>query len=135
MTTTRIDDELHVRLLSIFYYILGGLKLIGSCLPLIYLFVGASMLSGPLRGHHAEAGPALVGGVFVLAAVFLLLACWVVGVCMLFTGYCLSQRKNYTFCVVIAAIECLFFPVGTVLGVFSLIVLLRPSVKGMFEQG
>jgi len=33
---------------------------------------------------------------------------------------------------VIAGIECLFMPFGTVLGVFTLVVLVRPSVKELF---
>jgi hypothetical protein len=31
-----------------------------------------------------------------------------------------------------AAISCIFMPFGTVLGVFTIIVLLRPSVKELF---
>ena len=33
---------------------------------------------------------------------------------------------------VVAALECLAFPLGTVLGVFTLIVLVRPEVKQLF---
>jgi hypothetical protein len=36
---------------------------------------------------------------------------------------------------VIAAIQCAFTPFGTVLGVFTLIVLVRPSVKALFLSG
>ena len=34
-----------------------------------------------------------------------------------------------------AAISCAFMPFGTVLGVFTLIVLLRPGVKELFGVG
>jgi hypothetical protein len=37
------------------------------------------------------------------------------------------------FCLVMASITCMFMPFGTVLGVFTLIVLMRPSVKPLFE--
>jgi hypothetical protein len=33
-----------------------------------------------------------------------------------------------------AGIECVFMPFGTVLGVFTLVVLTRPSVKPLFED-
>jgi hypothetical protein len=33
-----------------------------------------------------------------------------------------------------AAIACLFMPLGTILGVFTIIVLIRPNVKALFEQ-
>jgi len=38
------------------------------------------------------------------------------------------------FCFVVACIECLFMPFGTVLGAFTIIVLMRPSVKNLFAQ-
>jgi hypothetical protein len=56
-----------------------------------------------------------------------------VGGSVVAAGYFLSLRKYYTFCLVMAGIECLFMPVGTVLGVFTIIVLMRPTVKAMFE--
>jgi hypothetical protein len=33
-----------------------------------------------------------------------------------------------------AAVECLFIPFGTVLGVFTILVLQRPTVKAMFSE-
>ena len=36
------------------------------------------------------------------------------------------------FCLVIAALLCMITPFGTVLGVFTIIVLVRPSVKLLF---
>jgi hypothetical protein len=38
------------------------------------------------------------------------------------------------FCLVTAGLACLFQPVGLVLGVFTFLVLLRPSVKILFER-
>jgi len=49
------------------------------------------------------------------------------------TGRFIARCKYYTFCFVMAAVESLFMPFGTVLAVFTLVVLLRESVKRMFE--
>ena len=49
-----------------------------------------------------------------------------------FAGRCLRRRRRYTFCLVVAAISCAFVPFGTVLGIFTLVVLTRPGVKPMF---
>jgi hypothetical protein len=38
------------------------------------------------------------------------------------------------FCIVAACIACLQQPFGTILGVFSIIVLMRPSVKTAFQR-
>jgi hypothetical protein len=48
-------------------------------------------------------------------------------------GYFLAKRKNHMFCLVMAGVSCIFMPFGTVLGVFSIIVLSRPSVKELFS--
>jgi len=47
-------------------------------------------------------------------------------------GRKLSTHSSYTFCLVVAGLECLWMPLGTVLGVFTIIVLIRPSVKAIF---
>ena len=39
---------------------------------------------------------------------------------------------HYTFCFVMAALACAFFPFGTILGIFTIVVLVRPGVKEMF---
>lgn len=44
----------------------------------------------------------------------------------------LSRRRHHVFCLVIAGIECLVMPFGTVLGVFTIIVLTKESVREMF---
>jgi len=41
----------------------------------------------------------------------------------------IKKRKNRTFSLVVAGINCLQMPFGTVLGVFTIIVLMRPSVQ------
>ena len=46
----------------------------------------------------------------------------------------LAARRRHMFCVVVAAISCAFSPLGTVLGVFTLIVLYRPSVREQFSS-
>ena len=52
---------------------------------------------------------------------------------MLFiAGRSLAKRCHYWFAFVVACLECLFVPFGTILGVFTLIVLSRNSAKELF---
>jgi hypothetical protein len=44
---------------------------------------------------------------------------------MIFTGRCLQRRRYPSFCLIVAALECLCIPVGTVLGIFTLRLLWR----------
>jgi hypothetical protein len=50
-------------------------------------------------------------------------------------GKYLGARKHRTFCFVVAATNCLYTPLGTVLGIFTIIVLLRDSVRATFQGG
>ena len=50
-----------------------------------------------------------------------------------FAGRNLQLQRRHTYCLVVAGLSCMLMPFGTVLGVFTLIVLLRPGVKVLFE--
>jgi hypothetical protein len=44
------------------------------------------------------------------------------------TGRSLARRTRRLFCLIVAGINCVNMPLGTILGVFTFVVLLRPSV-------
>ena len=128
------QDAEHLRLLSIFHYVCAGMIALFSCFPIIHLIIGLVMVLHP-RGFgppHSQP-PALFGFLFIFIALFIIAFGWITAALLAWAGHNLGQRKNYTFCLVMAGIACLFMPFGTVLGVFSIIVLSRPSVKAMFE--
>ncbi|MCD4724655.1 MAG: hypothetical protein K8R63_07405 [Bacteroidales bacterium] len=79
-----------------------------------------------------DAPPAFFGWFFVIFASAFIIAGFIFASMVITSGRFLSKRKHYMFCMVIAGIECLFMPFGTVLGVFTIIVLSRDSVKNMF---
>jgi hypothetical protein len=59
---------------------------------------------------------------------------WAISVFIIIAGVKLRKRRNRMFCMVIGAIECMFMPLGTVLGVFTLIVLNKESIKQTYGQ-
>ena len=63
----------------------------------------------------------------------MILCGWTLACFMIAAGRKLRGRRSRMFCLVIAGIECAFVPLGTVLGVFTIIVLVKDSVKAMFE--
>jgi len=128
------QDEEHLRLLSIFHYVCAGMVAFFACFPIIHLIMGLVMIFRPESfGPSQNQPPAFFGFFFVIFAVVFILFGWVFAGCLAYAGRCLAQRKHYVFCLVIAGIACMFMPFGTVLGVFSLIVLVRPSVKQLFD--
>ena len=128
------NDEQHLHLLSIFHYVLAGLTALVSCFPIIHFTVGIGILiQGLTQPSQGGAFPGVMFGlVFAVIGGSIVLLGWALAVCIAMVGRALAQRKRYTFCIVIAAIQCAFTPFGTVLGVCTLIVLARPSVKALF---
>jgi hypothetical protein len=126
-------DREQLHLLSIFHYIVGALTALFALLPLFHLLLGWTMITRGLdaSGERDPFGP-VIGWLFVFFASGAIALGLAFAVCLAVAGRNLQRQRGYTFCLVVGAISCLFVPFGTVLGVFTLVVLLRPSVKSLF---
>jgi hypothetical protein len=127
------QDEEHLRLLAIFHYVVAGIAALFSLFPVIHLIVGLFIVFG--AKHFKQQGnlpPEWFGWFFIIFASFFILIGLTMAILILINGRCIAKRKHYTFCQVMSGVECLFMPFGTILGVFTLIVLSRPSVKPLF---
>ena len=126
------QDEEHLRLLSILYYVWGGMAAFGSCIVALYALIAGGVLTAVA---HKPNGPPVWAGliVFVVMGLVFLFVATIAGL-SIWTGRNLAQRKRYTSCFVVACISCLSVPLGTALGIFTIIVLQRPSVKQLFGQ-
>ncbi len=134
----RDRDDDHLRILSIFYYIWGGLTtLLVLCPGSIYLVIGITMLASPeswADDHTGDPAPAAVGWIMIAVA----LAVYVIGLAFaalsFYAGRCLARKTHRTFCFVVAGLTCLSIPFGTILGVFTIVVLARDSVAAKFAR-
>lgn len=129
------EDLQYLKLLSIFHYCVGGLAALFSFIPVVYVVIGilAVCIPGSFEGE-GEAMPLFIGWIFIIIGAVLIVVGWAFSTCIIIAGRSLARKIHYMFCIVMAAIECIFMPFGTVLGVFTIVVLARPSVKEMFEQ-
>ena len=128
---TRNDSEQHLRLLEIFHYVVAGVTALIALFPLIHFTVGWFLVHAP-SPKQGEPPPAIIGYIFMaLGAVFFLLG-QSFAICIFAGGRCICFRRHYWFVFIMACFECAFFPFGTVLGVFTIVVLSRPAVKEMF---
>ena len=125
-------DAEHLRLLSICHFVLAGLCTLGALFPLIHLWIGLSIVSGEFPLGPGRPPPPEFGWLFIIMASGVILCSLTLAVLTLLAGRRLSARRGRAFCTVVAALECLFMPLGTVLGVFTLVVLSRPSVQRQF---
>ncbi len=129
------QNEEHLRLLSIFHYVVGGITALFACLPCIHLGLGIALVSGALPVQPGQQRMDLFFGWLLIAvASVIILVGWTLAIAIINAGRFLARRTHYMYCFVVAAIECIFMPFGTVLGVFTIIVLSRPTVKVRFQS-
>jgi hypothetical protein len=130
------QDEEHLQLLAIFHYVVAGLAALFSFFPLLYTTVGAIFVFAARHGTvkpGEDLPPEFLGWIFAALGSLLFLIGIAMAICILIAGRSLALRKRYSFALVMACIECLFVPFGTILGVFTIVVLSRESVRGLFS--
>jgi hypothetical protein len=126
------QDSEHLKLLSIFHYVVAAMTALFACIPFIHFFMGLALATGAFPDTDPEAQP--VGIFIMIFAGLFILAGWALAVLIAYAGRSLQTRRRYTYCLVMAGVECIFMPFGTVLGVFTIIVLMRDSVKPLFGR-
>ncbi len=128
------DDSEQLNLLSVFHYVVAGLAALFSLFPVFHLAMGIGLVSGAFDNarHEAAVAQSVVGWLLVVFALLFIVCGLCFAVCLAFAGKFLHERRRYRYCLVVAAIACVFMPFGTVLGVFTILVLMRPSVKAAF---
>ncbi len=128
------QDAEHLRLLAIFHYVVAGVTAFISFFPLLYTGMGALFVY--LSHQPVKPGeslpPEVLGWFLVGFGIFLAIIGFAFAVVIFLAGRALAQRHRYWFAFVVACMECIFIPFGTILGVFTLIVLSRESAKGLF---
>jgi hypothetical protein len=129
------QDLQHLRILSILYYVVGGLIALFSCFALIYLFMGVVFVAAPPSSGGGAPPPPGLGWFFIIFSSLATLIGWSWAAAIMVAGWHLGRCKHYLYCLVMGCSTLLFQPFGTVLGVFTIILLIRPSVKDMFENG
>jgi len=130
----RSKDESDLNLLSILHYVWTGLLGCSSIGIVAYFVLIAGLVAstpthGTSTGHEAEAAGVvvvigLVIGLFTLPMVIL----------HLLAAQGLKRRTRYVLIMVMAGFSCLSMPLGTALGIWTFVVLGRPSVKSLFGR-
>jgi hypothetical protein len=135
-----LEDESHLHLLSVFHFVMGGLYTLGIGFIALHFFFMRIIMTMP-QSPPASASPGISASppppvmpaeIMTIMIVFYIVAGLMIA--SLATGNILAaiwikKKIQHTMTFAIAAINCTFFPFGTVLGVFTIIVLQRPTVK------
>jgi hypothetical protein len=123
-------DAEHLRLLALFHYVVAGLTAAGSFLP---LFVDWSSYLGDLGSLGNEPEVQAILSLFRVMVWLIVLMNVLFAAGLALVGWFLARRRHRLFCIVMAACNCLMIPLGTVLGIFTIVVLSRDSVKALFQ--
>lgn len=128
------SSENHLSALALFHWIYAAMLVVAAIVMVVHaadLIYRASVeqqqLSEPLPG--AKEAMTLYGVVVGLIVLVTLLLAAIVAQ----TGRWLRSYKQYNICLVVAGVECLLFPLGTILGVFTVIVLLQTRTRDLFQ--
>lgn len=131
--------EEHLRLLSIFHYIVGGLGFLVSLFPIFHFGFGIFMLFSdsfiPAEVDFPDDFPnKIFGGAMAGIAGLMMLLGFILSSLVIFAGRKIARRERRIFCIVIAGILCMFAPFGTALGIFTIIVLTKPESRELFNE-
>lgn len=123
----------HNKLLSIFFFVQGGLQLFGGLIVgLIYGGLGVMMMS---QGRRDE--DQVLGGVFVGMAVIVGVVLLTFAIVTLVAGWKMIKGKNgaKTFGIIASIVSLLSFPLGTALGIYGLWFLFGDQGRHFYDGG
>lgn len=132
-------DMDHLNLLSIFHFVGAGLAFLGILFLMAHFAMMHFFLTNQAMWQNQRQPPPppaffetfnIFMGIFYLAVGLWLLASAVLNV---LSGIFLRARKHRTFSFVVAGINCVHIPLGTILGAFTIVVLARDSVRELYE--
>jgi hypothetical protein len=133
----RAIDADHLNLLSIFHFVGAGL----GCLGILFLmahfaFMHFIFTNPAVWQNQRQPPPPQFFQMFNMFIWFYLLAgLWLLAsiVLNILSGIFLRTRRCRIFSIVVSGINCVHLPLGTILGIFTIVVLARESVWELYE--
>jgi hypothetical protein len=150
MDTTQIEqrarDESHIRLLAIFSFVMAGFSTVGLLFIGGHYMIMHTVFNNPQivaqmkeqmaqQPQTAQVDPAVFLKAFVWF--YVIFGLWSLAsiVANLVAGVYLLKRSGRVPAIVVGAFNCINIPLGTVLGIFTIVVLTRDSVRERFLEG
>jgi len=126
------QDERVLDLLGVFHYVVGALMILGASIFLIHLAMGVAMVTGQFP--DGDAPPQFMGWMFVVLPGLVILVAWTIAAFIIYAGKNIRRRTRHGLCLAMAGIECIFMPFGTILGIFTLVTLMKEDVRLLFDK-
>ncbi len=135
-STQRADSE-HLKLLVIFHFIVAGLGVLGLFFLFAHYMLFHFISDNPEIWKHPANGSGPTLQIFLIFRWFyvFIATILVAGVAAnVASAIYIRQRRNRLFSLVIAALNLFHLPFGTALGLFTLVVLSRDSVRSIYHE-
>ncbi|HEV2331240.1 MAG TPA: hypothetical protein VGY56_20860 [Verrucomicrobiae bacterium] len=118
-------DADHLNLLSIFHFVVAGLACLGILFLMAHFAVMHFVFTNQALWQDQKQAPPPAAIFNVLIVFYLIGGFWFVfsAILNVLSAVFLRMRKYRTFSFVVAGINCVHIPLGTVLGVFTIVVL------------
>jgi hypothetical protein len=133
---TTHSDEANIDMLAIFHYVVGAFMALFSLFPLIYLVFGMFFIFAPdiTNNSQPSSAPEFVGYIFIVIGIVFVLIGEALAFSVIYSGRQLQKKQKRMFSFIIACIMCFFVPFGTILGVFTIVVLSKDSVIALYNR-
>lgn len=121
--------EQHLKILSILFYVMGGLGLLAALVVL--LTGGAAMMTG-VASHGDDAAGALAGGGCVtIVAIFIA----IMSIPSIVCGWAIANRKPWAriLAIILGVLSLPSIPIGTAIGAYTLYVMFQEETKRIFD--
>jgi len=142
----QVVDREHLRLLALFHYVSAGVTLAFASMLIVMVGI-MSIAFATMPGNPAapctdrSLNPSCPPGAaqpplgFILAFFgFFALIAITFGVLEIISGRCMAKQKRRVLSLIVAIPGLLFIPYGTMLSIFTLLVLERPSIKALYQE-
>ena len=125
------QDEDHIRILAICHYVYAGLTALSLPFLIFHFFFMRTVIA-----MDSSASSDLDSAMGFFTAFYLVIGLFILAEIVLnvLVAHFLKQSRHRLFCLIVSGLNCISFPLGTTLGVFTIIVILRPSVTARFPQ-
>lgn len=132
----RLVDANHLKVLSIFHFVGAGLAAVGLLFLVAHYAMFHTFMANPKIWENQKQSPPPAEFFAMFKWFYVIFAAWFVasGILSLLSGLFIRVKKHRAFSTFVAGINCLHIPLGTVLGVFTIIVLTRDSVGKIYEE-
>ncbi|HIK56231.1 MAG TPA: hypothetical protein IGS37_13850 [Synechococcales cyanobacterium M55_K2018_004] len=134
MEPIKDNNREYLKLLSIFHYVLGGIVAAFSMFSLVYISIGLSYILSVDQFPQTDgtSPPPEFGWIFLIFGSLFLILGLTFAISLIASGRFLAKRKRYWFGFIVACLSCLFTPFGTILGIFTIVILSQRSVKELY---